>query len=142
MAQGHRLCRTLGQVHWRVADATTGSDRRCQTFELGLKTINQRLEKNASLAYMEMASPSLEHVISKNYLQGERSFEVLPLFFAAGRHLLHDVPEKITRLNQQFKGVDITLLNEITVDRKGDDVELLFRELIDNLRDSTIPVND
>ncbi len=85
----------------------------CQTFELGLKTINKRLEKNASLAYMEMASPSLEHVISKNYLQGERSFEVLPLFFAAGRHLLHDVPKKITRLNQQFKGVDITLLNEV-----------------------------
>ena len=28
----------------------------CRTFELGLGTINNRLEKNASLAYMEMGT--------------------------------------------------------------------------------------
>ena len=85
----------------------------CKTFETGLDTINRRLEHNASLAYMEMASPSLENVISKYYLLGERSFEVLPLFFAAGRHLLHDVPEKIAKLNSQYKGINITLLDEV-----------------------------
>ena len=85
----------------------------CRTFELGLGTINNRLEKNASLAYMEMAVPSLENVISKYYLLGEREFEVLPLFFAAGRHLLHDVPEKIARMNGQYKGINITLLDEV-----------------------------
>jgi len=85
----------------------------CQTFEKGLKTINNRLEHNASLAYMEMASPSLEHIISKQYLLGQRDFDVLPLFFAAGRHLLHDVPEKVARLNQQYAAVRINLLEEV-----------------------------
>lgn len=88
-------------------------DNWCQTFEKGLKTINERLENDASLAYMEMASPSLENIISKQYLLGEREFEVLPLFFAAGRHLLHDVPEKIARLNQQYDSIHIKLLDEV-----------------------------
>ena len=88
-------------------------DNWCQTFEKGLKSINNRLEQNASLAYMEMASPSLENIISKQYLLGERNFEVLPLFFAAGRHLLHDVPEKIARLNHQYDAVRINLLKEV-----------------------------
>ena len=64
----------------------------CGTFETGLAVINRHLEANACLAYMEMAAPGLDTVISKYYLKGVRHFDILPLFFAEGRHLLHDVP--------------------------------------------------
>lgn len=85
----------------------------CLTFEKGLKDINTHLERDASLAYMEMASPDLKQEIATHYQQGIRDFEVLPLFFAAGRHLLHDVPELIAKLHDQFDGVSINLLSEV-----------------------------
>ena len=85
----------------------------CNTFEAGLKNINNHLEQHASLAYMEMAAPSLEKEVEKYYLAGVREFDVLPLFFAAGRHLLHDVPELIATLHDQFDGITIRLLEEV-----------------------------
>jgi sirohydrochlorin ferrochelatase len=38
---------------------------------------------------------------------------VLPLFFAEGRHLLHDVPEIIDRLSEQYPDITINLLPAI-----------------------------
>jgi sirohydrochlorin cobaltochelatase len=85
----------------------------CQTFENGLKIINQRLDQDATLAYMEMATPSFENVVSTYYLQGIKKVRVLPLFFAAGRHLLHDVPEKISDLQSNLEGLEIELLKNV-----------------------------
>ena len=85
----------------------------CLTFEKGLNSINGHLQQHASLAYMEMASPDLGSVIHEHYSRGVKNFHVLPLFFAAGRHLMHDVPEIITALHNQFDGVNIKLLNEV-----------------------------
>ncbi len=85
----------------------------CATFEHGLQVINGALAQDACLAYMEMASPSLETVIANHYLRGVRQFNILPLFFAAGRHLLHDVPEQIENLQQAHPGLDIRLLEAV-----------------------------
>ena len=85
----------------------------CATLESGLSVINRQLVEDASLAYLEMASPSLESVIIKYYMRGTRHFSVLPLFFAQGRHLLHDVPEKIRKMHDQFDGARITLLDAV-----------------------------
>jgi len=85
----------------------------CATFENGLQVINGALAQDACLAYMEMASPSLETVIANHYLRGVRQFNILPLFFAAGRHLLHDVPEQIENLQQTHPGLDVRLLEAV-----------------------------
>jgi len=85
----------------------------CATFERGLAVINRHLEAGACLAYMEMAAPGLDTVISNYYLRGERNFDILPLFFAAGRHLLHDVPGQIETLQLRFPGIDIRLLEAV-----------------------------
>ena len=58
---------------------------------------------------MEMATPSLEQVIEQEYEAGTRIFEILPLFFAAGRHLLIDVPEQLDLLRLQWSDVTIRL---------------------------------
>lgn len=81
----------------------------CSTFENGLAVINRQLEVKACLAYMEMAAPGLDTVISKYYLNGVRHFDILPLFFAEGRHLLHDVPGQIEMLQSRFPGIEIRL---------------------------------
>ncbi|MFT5321496.1 MAG: sirohydrochlorin cobaltochelatase [Pseudohongiellaceae bacterium] len=90
----------------------------CDTFESGLEVINSYLQEGACLAYMEMAAPSLESVIATHYLSGVRKFNILPLFFAAGRHLLHDVPTQLEQLQSEHEGVEITLLE--AVGRQGE----------------------
>ena len=83
--------------------------RWCETFESGLESITTLLQYPSTLAYMEMATPSLEKVIEQEYEAGTRIFEILPLFFAAGRHLLIDVPEQLAVLRLKFKDVTIRL---------------------------------
>jgi sirohydrochlorin cobaltochelatase len=70
-------------------------------------------ENNASLAYMELTSPSLEDVIAL-LDKDVRSVAVLPLFLAVGRHLRQDVPAQIAGL--QRDDLHIELLSPI-----GDD---------------------
>lgn len=52
------------------------------------QTQGQRVE----LAYMELAEPSLKAMIATLVSEGFTRIEILPLFFAAGRHLRKDVP--------------------------------------------------
>ncbi|MDP2505768.1 MULTISPECIES: sirohydrochlorin chelatase [unclassified Oceanobacter] len=53
------------------------------------------------LAYMELAEPSLENMIATLSNDGVTHIDILPLFFAAGRHLRQDVPEQIEALQRQ-----------------------------------------
>lgn len=92
--------------------------RWCRTFEQGLKAINARLDHQASLAYMEMATPTLAEVVETFYAQGTRNFRIVPLFFAAGRHLLHDVPAQLEALEQQWPGVRL-ILHEAVGEQPG-----------------------
>ena len=85
----------------------------CSTFEKGVAIINRHLETGACLAYMEMATPGLESVIREHYDKGMRKFDLLPLFFAEGRHLLHDVPGQIGTLQLHFPGTEIRLLEAV-----------------------------
>ena len=83
--------------------------RWCETFESGLESIRGQLHCPSSLAYMEMAEPSLEQVVEQHYEQGVRHFDILPLFFSAGRHLLIDVPEQLDALRLKLGDVTIDL---------------------------------
>ena len=58
----------------------------------GLDT--QRVE----LAYMELAHPSMEDQIRQLATEGFSKIDILPLFFAAGRHLRKDVPGQLDTL--------------------------------------------
>ena len=62
----------------------------------------------ARIAYMELAEPSLDTVISEGSSEGIRRYTVVPLFLAAGRHLRKDVPAMIEDLQTQHD-VSITL---------------------------------
>jgi sirohydrochlorin cobaltochelatase len=84
------------------------SDQRwCQTFE---KLATPTLESVAGsrIAYMELAEPSLETIISEGKKEGVHAFTIIPLFLAAGRHLRKDVPGMIEEL-QADHDVSITL---------------------------------
>ncbi len=84
------------------------SDQRwCQTFEQ-LATPTLESVAGSRIAYMELAEPSLETIISEGKNEGIDTFTIIPLFLAAGRHLRKDVPGMIEQL-QADHGVSITL---------------------------------
>lgn len=72
---------------------------------LGLN--NERVE----MSYMELADPSMEHQITMLAKEGFTHVDVMPLFFAAGRHLRKDVPGQIETLQQELKqeGLNISI---------------------------------
>jgi sirohydrochlorin cobaltochelatase len=51
-----------------------------------------------TLAFMELSSPSLARAISDATHAGAKNIAVLPLFFAAGKHLREDVPAMILEI--------------------------------------------
>ncbi|MCY0964484.1 sirohydrochlorin chelatase [Parathalassolituus penaei] len=61
------------------------------------------------LAYMELAEPSLENQVALLAEAGYTHIDVLPLFFAAGRHLRIDVPLQIEELQKEHL-IQLTLL--------------------------------
>lgn len=54
------------------------------------------------MAYMELAEPKLEQVITELVSNGHQQIDVLPLFFAAGRHLRKDVPAMLDTLQHEL----------------------------------------
>ncbi|MDK2777133.1 MAG: CbiX/SirB N-terminal domain-containing protein [Pseudomonadota bacterium] len=63
------------------------------------------------LAFMELASPSLSDTIRRLAAGGCNHIDVLPLFFAAGRHLRRDVPAMLDDLQAalQQQGLAVTI---------------------------------
>ena len=58
--------------------------------------------ERVELAFMELAEPSLEGQIRSLATDGFQRIEILPLFFAAGRHLRKDVPAMIEAVQQEL----------------------------------------
>lgn len=84
------------------------SDARwCETFEK-LADPTLRSVPGSRIAYMELAEPSIDTVVSEGVEAGQRTFKIVPLFLAAGRHLRKDVPGMITEL-EKTHGVSISL---------------------------------
>lgn len=79
-------------------------------FDALADSLSNRLEAPLRLAYMELCEPSLEHVAAELADAGYCRADVLPLFFAAGRHLREDVPRQIEALHAQHKTLSIELL--------------------------------
>lgn len=79
-------------------------------FEYFVEALAERLTTPLRLAYMELSEPSLETTVAELAEAGVERAEILPLFFAAGRHLRKDVPGQVEALTAAHPGVDLTLL--------------------------------
>ncbi|MGC3874176.1 sirohydrochlorin chelatase [Halomonas sp. GXIMD04776] len=79
-------------------------------FDALADSLSGRLETPLRLAYMELCDPSLESVVAELVTAGYRHADVLPLFFAAGRHLREDVPRQIEALHARHETLTIELL--------------------------------
>lgn len=73
-------------------------------------SLAERASTTLRLAYMELCEPSLETTVAELYTQGITRADILPLFFAAGRHLREDVPGQIDALHRHHPAMRLTLL--------------------------------
>ncbi len=74
------------------------------------ETLGQRLSTPLRLAYMELCEPSLEASVAELAEAGIRRIDILPLFFAAGRHLREDVPGQVAALETRHPELCLSLL--------------------------------
>lgn len=79
-------------------------------FERLHEALAARMQASLKLAYMELSEPSLESTVSELAASGIQRAEILPLFFAAGRHLRKDVPAQVAALRSAHPDIDLTLL--------------------------------
>lgn len=67
--------------------------------------------ERVELSYMELAEPSMEDQILKLAEEGFTHIDVMPLFFAAGRHLRKDVPGQLDALQATLanQGMNVSI---------------------------------
>ncbi len=67
--------------------------------------------ERVELSYMELAEPSMEGQILKLAEEGFTHIDVMPLFFAAGRHLRKDVPGQLDTLQATLanQGMNVSI---------------------------------
>ena len=98
-------------------------------FKTIITSASQQQHSAVSLAFMELASPGLEQAVTEACQTGARRIAVLPLFFAAGKHLRESVPVMLAEISAT-SGAELTLLPPI-----GEHPEFLaaVTRIIDNL---------
>ena len=102
----------MDHSHQIILLAHGSSDQRwCETFER-LAEPTLAAVPHSTVAYMELAEPSMDTVIAQGKSEGINSYTVVPLFLAAVRHLRKDVPEMIEALEQEHH-VSIRLADPI-----------------------------
>ncbi|ART63637.1 sirohydrochlorin chelatase [Kushneria marisflavi] len=103
------------------------------------ETLEQRLKARMTtpvrLAYMELCDPLLENVVAELHADGFNDIDILPLFFAAGRHLREDVPGQLDALRQTHPELSLTLLDPVGQHPSFADVVVSI--VAENQRDST-----
>ncbi|SPJ34034.1 sirohydrochlorin chelatase [Kushneria phyllosphaerae] len=103
------------------------------------ETLEQRLKARMTtpvrLAYMELCDPLIENVVAELHAEGFNTIDILPLFFAAGRHLREDVPGQLDALRKEHPELSLTLLDPVGQHPSFADVVVSI--VAENQRDST-----
>lgn len=73
------------------------------------KIREQSADNRVELAYLELAEPGLESKIEELADEGFVQMVIIPLFFAAGKHLRKDVPLQVEQVQHQLmqRGLNI-----------------------------------
>ncbi|MCM2132178.1 sirohydrochlorin chelatase [Larsenimonas rhizosphaerae] len=74
------------------------------------KRLQTRSSAQLRMAYMELCDPLLEDVVAELHQGGAQDIDILPLFFAVGRHLREDVPGQVDALSIRFPTLALNLL--------------------------------
>jgi len=81
--------------------------------QLAASLVESQGEGRARAAYLQLASPTLLEAVTAAAEEGFRQIMVLPLFIAAGGHVMRDVPEQVSAVQDQWRDLQVTVLPRI-----------------------------
>lgn len=70
-------------------------------FQRLAKAVSDRSGCNVALAYLERMTPTLEDAVAALVAGGATKIRVVPVFLAAGGHVVADLPQRVARLRAQ-----------------------------------------
>lgn len=81
---------------------------------LPMEAIRQMLEsdlptRQVKLAFLEFMSPNLETSVRELVTQGAQNILVVPMFIAAGGHVLNDLPHQVAALQTAHPGLTVRI---------------------------------
>ncbi len=95
-------------------------DRRwLQTCERIARRVAESLgEESTALAYLQMAEPTLDRVAAAAAREGVARLVLLPLFFSAGGHVAHDVPDVVAAVRRRHPALEVEVLAPVGEDER------------------------
>ena len=61
------------------------------------------------IAYLERMAPTLAQALHELAASGHTTIELVPVFWAAGGHVLHDLPALIEDIGRQHPGLNVAV---------------------------------
>jgi sirohydrochlorin cobaltochelatase len=98
-----------------------------EPFERIYLQMRRDLGDDVRIAYMEFTGPTLFDVAEECSKVDVRKLRILPLFMAAGAHLVTDVPEQAQQLRERYPRMEIEILPPIGEDSR---MILLVQQII------------
>ena len=64
---------------------------------------------DVAIAFLQMAAPLLQDVLTAAAREGRKRVRLFPLFTLTGAHVAHDIPEVVNRFREEFPALRIDL---------------------------------
>ena len=70
-------------------------------------------QAQVEIGFLELSQPTLEDAIATLLAQGTHRIRIVPIFFAPGRHVLKDLPERAAAALERHPGLEIELADAV-----------------------------
>ena len=70
-------------------------------------------QAQVEIGFLELSQPTLEDAIATLLAQGVHRIRIVPIFFAPGRHVLKDLPERAAAALERHPGLEIELADAV-----------------------------
>jgi len=85
------------------------SNNEVRTLTESIKTRVDSQFNIVDCAFLELAEPSIPDGIALCIQQGATEVIVMPYFLSAGRHVIEDIPEEVSKAQNNYPDVSITI---------------------------------
>jgi sirohydrochlorin ferrochelatase len=86
------------------------SNTEFETMVSNLKTQLSPSYSKIEASFLEFADPGIDQALHAMIHKGMTEIQIYPFFLNSGKHVHHDIPEKICEMKELHPEVDITLL--------------------------------
>jgi len=70
-------------------------------------------QAQVEIGFLELSQPTLEDALASLTAQGARHIRIVPIFFAPGRHILKDLPERVAAALERDTGLAIEIADAV-----------------------------